>query len=77
MENENSTRGISFLGLLCIAFIVLKLIGVIDWSWWLILSPIFAIPLIFLSLIIIGSVISFIAFLIAFPIILIRNKTKL
>ena len=77
MENENSTRGISFLGLLCIAFIVLKLIGVIDWSWWLILSPIFAVPLIILSLIIIGSAISFIALLIAFPIILIRNKTKL
>ncbi len=26
-------------GLLLVAFIVLKLVGVIDWSWWWVLSP--------------------------------------
>ncbi len=31
--------GIGFLGLLTIAFIVLKLTGYIDWSWWLVLLP--------------------------------------
>ena len=28
------------LGLLCIVFIVLKLVGVISWSWWWVLSPV-------------------------------------
>ena len=40
---EHSTPdsgGIGFTGLLTIAFIVLKLLGKIDWSWWLVLSPV-------------------------------------
>ena len=43
MENQNknnTTTGISFTGLLTIVFIVLKLVKVIDWSWWWVLSPI-------------------------------------
>lgn len=41
MSNTNtSSRGISFGSLLCLAFIVLKLSGHIDWSWWWVLSPI-------------------------------------
>lgn len=31
--------GISFLGLLAIVFITLKLTQVIDWSWWYVLMP--------------------------------------
>ena len=31
--------GISFLGLLTVVFITLKLCGVITWSWWWVLSP--------------------------------------
>ena len=31
--------GIGFCGLLTIAFIVLKLTGYINWSWWWVLSP--------------------------------------
>lgn len=30
---------IGFSSLLLIVFIVLKLIGTIDWSWWWVLSP--------------------------------------
>lgn len=40
MSKENSgSSGIGFCGLLTIAFIVLKLLGVITWSWWWVLSP--------------------------------------
>ncbi len=42
MSNETQTvnnGGIGFGGLLTIAFIVLKLTGYIDWSWWWVLSP--------------------------------------
>lgn len=45
MENSNtSTGGISLLGLLTVAFIVLKLCKVISWSWLWVLAPIW-IPL--------------------------------
>lgn len=36
---NTSGGGIGFCGLLTIAFIVLKLTGFIDWSWWLVLAP--------------------------------------
>ena len=44
-------KGVGFLGLLGIAFIVLKPCQVIDWSWWWVLAPIWgpiAIGIIFL-----------------------------
>ena len=34
-----ASGGVSFSGLLTIAFVVLKLLGYIDWSWWWVLSP--------------------------------------
>jgi len=36
---SSSSSGIGFVGLLTIVFIVLKLTGYIDWSWWWVLSP--------------------------------------
>lgn len=39
-SNSSPVVGIGFFGLLGIVFIVLKLIGYIDWSWWIVLSPI-------------------------------------
>ena len=40
-ESKNvSSGGIGFSGLLTVAFIVLKLCGVISWSWVWVLSPI-------------------------------------
>lgn len=30
---------IGFLGILTLVFIILKLTGNIDWSWWWVLSP--------------------------------------
>lgn len=41
MDNNNKTsRGIGFSGLLALLFIGLKLCGVISWSWLWVLSPI-------------------------------------
>ena len=43
MGNRNEARasasGIGFTGVLTVAFIVLKLCGVISWSWVWVLSP--------------------------------------
>ena len=39
-ESKSSTSaGIGFFGLLQVAFIVLKLCGVITWSWWAVFIP--------------------------------------
>ena len=38
-EKKSDSGGIGFVGALQIAFIVLKLIGVIKWSWLWVLSP--------------------------------------
>ena len=38
-STDNSAGGIGFFGLLTIAFIVLKLLKVITWSWWWVLAP--------------------------------------
>ena len=41
MNNEKTTSsGIGFGSALLLTFIILKLVGVIDWSWWWVLSPI-------------------------------------
>lgn len=44
MKNKNNSTGasggIGFAGALTIAFIILKLLGKIAWSWWWVLSPI-------------------------------------
>ena len=64
MRNEKNvviTSGANTVGLLGIVFIVLRLIGVIDWSWWWVLAP-FWIPLgvsilgIIIALILLGIV---------------------
>lgn len=39
MNNKQASGGISFTGLLTIVFIILKLCGIIAWSWWWVLSP--------------------------------------
>ena len=38
-DNERASGGIGFMGLLQLAFIVLKLMGYIEWSWWWVLAP--------------------------------------
>lgn len=46
MDNVVGVGSISFASLLGIVFIVLKLTGVINWSWWWVLTPIWA-PILF------------------------------
>lgn len=54
MKNSTSSSsciGVTIIGLLGIAFIVLKLCKVIDWNWWYVLMP-FWIPAAFVLLIV-------------------------
>jgi len=51
----SDSSGISFLGLLTIVFITLKLCNIIVWSWWLVLSPIWIpIALVLIVLVVFG-----------------------
>ena len=39
ISNENGNGGVSVFGLLGVSFIVLKLLGYIDWAWIWVLAP--------------------------------------
>lgn len=63
MSSNSSTQansgGIGFVGLLTIVFIVLKLVGIIAWSWWWVLAPIWisaGIGVLFLAIILIIAI---------------------
>ncbi|OKA07064.1 hypothetical protein BS618_32975 [Rhodococcus erythropolis] len=59
-SSSSSSGGIGFVGLLTIVFITLKLLNVINWSWWWVVSPIW----ITASLVIITVVLGCIGYLI-------------
>lgn len=40
-SSGSNTGGIGFFGALGILFIGLKLAGVIDWEWWVVLLPLY------------------------------------
>ena len=57
MQKESSSRGISFMGLLTVLFIGLKLSNIIDWGWGWVLAPIWVGPSILLVMGIIALII--------------------
>lgn len=38
-KTKYSSGGIGFFGLLQVAFIILKVTGLVDWSWWTVFIP--------------------------------------
>ena len=58
MEKQIIYKSPDVLGLLGVAFIVLKLVGVIDWSWWLVTLPFYGpVILLIIILIIVGLIV--------------------
>ena len=57
--NSNSTASINIGlgGILFVVFLVLKLVGVIDWSWWWVTAPLWIPAAVVLILWIIGAII--------------------
>lgn len=53
----NNSGGIGFFGILTVAFIVLKLTKVIDWSWLWVLAPAWGSVALILLVIIISTII--------------------
>ena len=56
MSNQSSS-GVTFAGLLTVLFIGLKLGGIINWSWWWVLSPIW-ISIIFVIMVVVITLIA-------------------
>lgn len=56
MEKQVIYKGPGILGLLGVAFVVLKLVSVINWSWWWVLAP-FWIPLALTAIILIIGIV--------------------
>lgn len=52
-KESNSSGGVGVVGLLGVAFVVLKLTHVIDWSWWWVTLPFWAGFLILLIIVIV------------------------
>lgn len=56
MSNKTEVNGgVGFAGLLTFVFITLKLTGVIAWSWWWVVSPIWIPVVVALLVIVIAS----------------------
>jgi hypothetical protein len=55
-KSPTTTGSGSVLGMLGVAFVVLKLCEVIDWSWWLVTAPFWVPPATLLSLMLITGV---------------------
>lgn len=51
MRASSSNSGIGFSGVLFVVFLVLKLCGIISWSWWWVTAPLW-IPIVFAFIII-------------------------
>ena len=56
MDNKNSSRGIGVMTVVQIVFIILKLLKLIDWSWWVVLIPLW-IDLALLAILVLAIVI--------------------
>ena len=55
-KSTSQSGGVSFLGLLTIVFITLKLCHVIDWSWWWVLAPLWGGVALFLGVAVITGI---------------------
>lgn len=58
---ENNSNGFSLSLIIFVVFLTLKLSGVIDWSWWWVISPLwipFALVLVVIGIISIFALIS-------------------
>jgi len=54
VNNNSSSGGVGFVGLLTILFITLKLTGFIAWSWWWVLSPLWISSLLLAVIFVVG-----------------------
>lgn len=61
MSTESKSTSVGVIGLLGVAFVVLKLCKVIDWSWWWVTLPFWGGFAIFVLFLLIAGIIGLIA----------------
>jgi hypothetical protein len=61
VDCNKHASGIGFGGALTLLFITLKLIGVIQWSWWWVLSPIWIPITLVLGLVVLAAILAYIS----------------
>ena len=59
-KSESSNSGIGALSLLGVAFVILKLCKVIDWSWWWVTAPFWGVFALIIIILIIAFIINII-----------------
>jgi hypothetical protein len=67
-KNNTTTQsngGVGFFGILAVLFIGLKLGGVITWSWWWVLAPLWLPISVFLGILLVGVIATSVVMLIA------------
>lgn len=52
-KNYSAGGGLGLAGVLTFVFVVLKLVGVINWSWWWVLAPLWISAIIVVALIVV------------------------
>lgn len=52
MDKKFAASGLGFFEVLVLIFIVLKIVGVIEWSWWWVLCPIWIPFIIFVVIVV-------------------------
>ena len=52
-KNYSAGCGLGLVGVLTVVFVVLKLVGVINWSWWWVLSPLWISAILLIPIVII------------------------
>jgi len=58
-DSNASSGGIGVLGLLGVAFVVLKLCGVIAWSWWWVTAPFWGVLALVVALLVVALIVAF------------------
>lgn len=62
---DTSKGGVSGIGLLTLVFIVLKLTGVIGWSWWWVLSPVWISALVTVAVLVLAGLFLLVVYVVA------------
>lgn len=65
-DNSKSVITVNFTGLLFIVFLVLKLTHVIDWSWWWVTAPLWAVPALAIAFGLVAFVVNFIVLIVEY-----------
>ena len=63
---NKTTRGVPWLTLTFVVFLILKLTGTIAWSWWWVFAPLWIIPAFVVATLAIVGIVALVAALILF-----------